>query len=112
MLRRKYSVKISYPDQKNDNNSVSNQSTSGDTSENGEIIYITSPLEGKFFLTKDAAEQGVKIGDTIKKGDTVAYVEAMKVINAITSDVSGTVVEILVVKGADVEEDQKLIKLI
>ncbi len=108
----KYSVKISYPDQKNDNNSVSNQSTSGDTSENGEIIYITSPLEGKFFLTKDAAEQGVKIGDTIKKGDTVAYVEAMKVINAITSDVSGTVVEILVVKGADVEEDQKLIKLI
>ncbi|MBK8514790.1 MAG: oxaloacetate decarboxylase [Saprospiraceae bacterium] len=108
----KYSVKISYPDQKIDNNSVSNQSTSGDTSENGEIIYITSPLEGKFFLTKDAAEQGVKIGDTIKKGDTVAYVEAMKVINAITSDVSGTVVEILVVKGADVEEDQKLIKLI
>ena len=108
----KYSVKISYPDQKIDNNSVSNQSTSGDTSENGEIIYITSPLEGKFYLTKDAAEQGVKIGDTIKKGDTVAYVEAMKVINAITSDVSGTVVEILVVKGADVEEDQKLIKLI
>ena len=36
----------------------------------------------------------------------------MKVINAITSDVSGVVSEILVSKGADVEEDEQLIKLI
>lgn len=70
---------------------------------------ITSPLEGKFFLTKDAGEIGIKIGDVVKKGDTVAYVEAMKVINAISSPYDGIVTQILVTKGADVEEDQELI---
>ena len=79
---------------------------------NGNAHYIVSPLEGKFFLTKDSGEIGIKVGDKINKGDTVAYVEAMKVINAITSDVSGIVSEILVSKGADVEEDEQLIKLI
>lgn len=70
---------------------------------------ITSPLEGKFFLTKDAGEIGIKIGEVVKKGDTVAYVEAMKVINAISSPYDGIVTQILVTKGADVEEDQELI---
>jgi pyruvate carboxylase subunit B len=105
----KYEVKISYPDgASTTSNIVPNEKVQN---ENG-AYYITSPLEGKFFLTKDAGEVGIKIGDSIRKGDTVAYVEAMKVINAITSDQSGTVAEILVTKGSDVEEDQNLIKLI
>jgi pyruvate carboxylase subunit B len=109
----KYAVKISYPDTitPSSNAIESAKESPKNSSDTGEAKYITSPLEGKFFLTKDAAEIGIKVGDTIKKGDTVAYVEAMKVINAITADIDGTVVEILVTKGADVEEDQNIIKL-
>jgi len=110
----KYAVKISYPDTKteNTNNTASSNESVTNVNDSGDVKYITSPLEGKFFLTKDAGEIGIKVGDTVKKGDTVAYVEAMKVINAITSDADGTVAEILVTKGADVEEDQNIIKLI
>lgn len=110
----KYAVKISYPDTitPSSNALESAKESPKNSSDTGEAKYITSPLEGKFFLTKDAAEIGIKVGDTIKKGDTVAYVEAMKVINAITAEIDGTVAEILVTKGADVEEDQNIIKLI
>ena len=44
---------------------------------------VLSPLEGKFYLTKDSSDSGVSIGDKIKKGDTICYIESMKVINAI-----------------------------
>ncbi|MBC7884290.1 MAG: oxaloacetate decarboxylase [Saprospiraceae bacterium] len=108
----KYQVKVSYPDQTTSGISGTVPVNELTQSSNGEAKYITSPLEGKFFLTKDAGETGIKVGDSIKKGDTVAYVEAMKVINAIASDTSGTVAEILVSKGADVAEDDKLIKLV
>lgn len=106
----KYEVKISYPEHNTNTKKVPELNENGNS--DNIAVYITSPLEGKFFLTKDSAELGIKVGDTIKKGDTVAYVEAMKVINAITSDYFGVVAEILVAKGADVEEDQNLIKLI
>ena len=109
----KYSVRVSYPGQKSGNvTPVISVPVPSPEPSNGNAHYIVSPLEGKFFLTKDSGEIGIKVGDKINKGDTVAYVEAMKVINAITSDVSGIVSEILVSKGADVEEDEQLIKLI
>lgn len=109
----KYSVRVSYPGQKSGNvTPVISVPVPSPEPSNGNAHYIVSPLEGKFFLTKDSGEIGIKVGDKINKGDTVAYVEAMKVINAITSDVSGVVSEILVSKGADVEEDEQLIKLI
>ncbi|MFZ1751703.1 MAG: biotin/lipoyl-containing protein [Saprospiraceae bacterium] len=106
----KYAVTISYPNKTGDIKSPSPQGQP--ISGSGEEKYILSPLEGKFFLIKDQGEVGIKVGDQIKKGDTVAYVEAMKVINAIASDMDGTISEILVTKGTDVEEDQKIIKLI
>lgn len=103
-----YKVKISVP---SDGNVVQNQDVVHNSAEIGDFKFITSPIEGKFFLTKDSGELGIKIGDKINVGDTVAYVEAMKVINAITSDVSGIVNEILVNKGEEILEDQKIIKL-
>jgi pyruvate carboxylase subunit B len=110
---QKYTVNISYPENRTSPGNISTESNGQlKPSENGEIKYITSPLEGKFFLTKDPGEIGIKVGDRINKGDTVAYVEAMKVINSISAEFSGTVTEILVAKGADVEEDQNIIKLI
>ena len=107
----KYSVRISYPGQIN--NAVSSPGISSGPAnhiEDGKVHYILSPLEGKFFLTKDSGETGIKVVDKINKGYTVAYVEAMKVINAITSDFTGGVSEILVSKGDDVDEDAQMIK--
>lgn len=77
----------------------------------GNLKEIIAPLEGKFYLTKDSSETPVKIGDKVIVGQTVAYIEAMKVINAITSDQEGTVVEICYKDGQDVEEDEAMIKL-
>jgi len=72
---------------------------------------ILAPLEGRFYLTKSSSEKAISLGDKINKGDTVAYIESMKVINAISSDEEGTVVEILYKHGDDVEEDEPIIKL-
>lgn len=77
----------------------------------GNLKEILAPLEGRFYLTKSSSEKAISVGDKINKGDTVAYIESMKVINAITSDEEGTVVEILYKHGDDVEEDEPIIKL-
>lgn len=75
------------------------------------VAEILSPLEGKFYLTKDTGDKAIKVGDVVKEGDLVGYVEAMKTMNAIKSEVSGTVVEICFNNAADVEEDDVIIKL-
>ncbi len=72
---------------------------------------ILAPLEGKIFMTKDASESPLKIGDKVNKGDIVCYIEAMKVINAVKADEEGIVVDIVVKDGDDVYDDDVLIKL-
>ena len=77
----------------------------------GKIKEVIAPLEGKFYLTKDSSESALKVGDVIKEGDLIGYIEAMKTFNAIKSDVAGTVVEIMFASGSDVEEDDVIVKL-
>ena len=77
----------------------------------GPVKTIIAPLEGKFYLTKESSEAPVKVGQTIKVGDLIGYVEAMKTFNAIRSDIAGTVVEICYTTGSEVEEDDVLIKI-
>ena len=81
------------------------------TASNGAAKAITAPLEGKVYLTKDAGEKPLKVGDQISKGDVVLYIEAMKVTNAVKADVAGVVTEILVKEGEDVYDDDELIRL-
>lgn len=50
----------------------------------------------------------VKVGDTVKQGQTVCIVEAMKLFNEIESEVSGKIVKILVDNASPVEFDQPL----
>ena len=50
----------------------------------------------------------VSVGQSVKAGDTLAIVEAMKMFNPIESDVSGTVLKVLVESGQPVEFDQPL----
>ena len=110
----KYAVNITYPDQSQSSDAAGSsnnaqQNGSAPASEADKII--TSPLEGKFYLTKNSSEKALTVGDKVNVGDTVAYVESMKVLNAITSSESGTVKSILVNHGDDIEEDTALISL-
>ncbi len=77
----------------------------------GEGNELTSPLEGKFYLVKGAGDTPVKVGDTVKKGQTVCYVEAMKTFNAIASEWDGVVTEICLTSGSSVSEDDVLMKI-
>lgn len=72
---------------------------------------IIAPLEGKFFLTKTASESAIKVGDAVKKGDVVCYIEAMKTYNAITTPYDGVVSEISIANGDSVYEDDVIIKI-
>jgi pyruvate carboxylase subunit B len=72
---------------------------------------IQSPLEGKFFRVKNSSENPVKVGDFVKKGDTIGYIESMKVYNAITADAEGKVTEIRMNDGDTVMEDDVLMRL-
>jgi pyruvate carboxylase subunit B len=72
---------------------------------------ITAPLEGKIYMTKEAGDKALKVGDKVNKGDVVCYIEAMKVTNAVKSDVEGTIVEVCVSEGEDVLDDDVLFKL-
>ncbi len=72
---------------------------------------ILSPLEGKFFLVKNASETPVKVGDVVKKGDVLCYVEAMKTYNAVRSEFDGTITAICVNSGDAVSEDDVLITI-
>lgn len=73
---------------------------------------ITSPLVGVFYTAPaEDAEAFVQVGDTVKKGQVLAIVEAMKLMNEIESDYDGTIAEILVENGQAVEYGQPLFRL-
>jgi acetyl-CoA carboxylase biotin carboxyl carrier protein len=77
--------------------------------EDKNIHYITSPMVGTFYRAPSPTSPPfVDIGDTVKKGQTLCIIEAMKLMNEIESDVSGVVVDILVENGKPVEYGQKL----
>lgn len=80
-------------------------------SSNGQLKEIIAPLEGKFYLTKESSEKAIKVGDTIKEGDLIGYIEAMKTFNAIKADKAGQIVEIAFDSGVEVEEDDVLVKI-
>ena len=77
----------------------------------GEGAELTSPLEGKFYLVKSASDTAVKVGDTVKKGQTVCYIEAMKTFNAIAAENDGVITEICHNSGDTVSEDDVLMKI-
>jgi len=70
---------------------------------------IKSPMVGVVYLAPEpGAKHFVEVGDTVKVGDTIALVEAMKTFNPIKSDTDGVVKEILVADSAAVEFDSPI----
>ena len=72
---------------------------------------ILSPLEGKFFLVKNASDTPLKVGDIVKEGDVLCYVEAMKTYNAVRSEFSGKITSINYAGGDTVSEDDILMTI-
>ena len=70
---------------------------------------VKSPLVGVFYAAPaEDAPAFVSVGDTVKKGQTLAIVEAMKLMNEIESDFDGVVKKIAVSNGEPVEYGQTL----
>ncbi|WP_106831463.1 biotin/lipoyl-containing protein [Parabacteroides pacaensis] len=72
---------------------------------------VLSPLEGKFFLVKNASDAPLKVGDAVKKDQILCYVEAMKTYNAVRSEFEGTITAICANPGDSVSEDDVLMKI-
>lgn len=70
---------------------------------------VRSPMVGTFYRAPSPnAPSFVEVGQAIKSGDPLCIVEAMKMMNQIESDATGTILEILVENGQPVEFDQPL----
>ena len=70
-------------------------------------------MVGTFFLqdSKELTDPIIQVGDNIKSGDVIGYVEAMKVMNEVTSDIDGEITDIVVEHGTNVEYDRVLVKV-
>ena len=77
--------------------------------EDSKYITVKSPIIGTFYR-KPSPDKGpfVEIGDSVKEGDVLCVIEAMKLFNEIESEVSGKIVKVLVDDASPVEFDQPL----
>lgn len=74
-----------------------------------EGTVIESPMVGTFYASPSPGSPAfVAVGQTVKPGDTICIVEAMKILNQIESEVSGTIKAVLVEDGQPVEFGQPL----
>jgi len=77
--------------------------------ENANYITIKSSMIGTFYRSSSPETPSfVNIGDTIKEGDTLCIIEAMKLFNEIESEVSGKIIKVLVDDTTPIEFDQPL----
>ena len=73
---------------------------------------VKSPMVGTFYRSASpGAKPFVELGGTVKEGETICIVEAMKILNEIEADKSGTVTKILCVNGQAVEYGQPLFEI-
>ena len=73
---------------------------------------INAPIVGVFYgAPSPDSEPYVSVGKTVKKGDTVCIIEAMKCMNEIQAETDGEIVEILAKNGELVEYDQPLFRI-
>lgn len=81
--------------------------TEGSSQPDGEVVK--SPIVGTFYEAPSPdSDAFVKVGDKVSAGDTLCIIEAMKIMNEIDAEFSGTVEKIIVDDGQPVEFDQPL----
>ena len=81
-------------------------------SEDEDLYIVKSPMVGTFYTSPSPDKAPfVSVGDTVKTSSILCIIEAMKLMNEIESEVSGTIKEILVKNGEMVEYGQPLFKI-
>ena len=79
------------------------------TNENTAVEEVLSPMPGTFYAAPTPEDSNyVNIGDSVKKGQTLCIIEAMKIMNEIESDHDGIIAEIKIDDGNPVEYNQVL----
>lgn len=74
--------------------------------------FVKSPIVGTFYSAPAPGKAPfVSVGSTVNKGDVLFIIESMKLMNEVTSEVSGRVAEILVSDGDAVEFDQPILRI-
>jgi acetyl-CoA carboxylase biotin carboxyl carrier protein len=87
-------------------------STAGPSGVDPKWEEVKSPMVGTFYRSPGPDEAPfVEVGDRIRTGQTVCIIEAMKLMNEIEAEVSGQVMEILVMNGDPVEYGQPLMRI-
>jgi acetyl-CoA carboxylase biotin carboxyl carrier protein len=90
--------------------SVTPKSEKSSTAESSaKTVEIKSPMIGTFYRSSSPdTPPFVSVGDKVSKGQTVCIIEAMKLFNEIESEVSGTIVKVMIENSSPVEYDQVL----
>ena len=92
-------------------NTAGAENTSADSGKNG-LVRVLSSMVGTFFHSANPDQKSyVHVGDTVKKGQKVCVIEAMKIMKEVTAPVEGKVVKILVHNGVPVEYGQSLMMI-
>jgi len=86
------------------------EETQGESAVKGELI--TSPMVGTFYAAPSPdSPPFVKVGDTVRKGQTLCILEAMKIMNELEAEYDCKILEILVEDGEPVEYDKPLFRV-
>ena len=90
--------------------SITSTEPSAVLDDNENNFEVTAPMVGTFYsASSPGSEPFVQIGDNVKTGDTLCIIEAMKMMNPIEADVSGTIKSIRIQNGEPVEFGQVII---
>lgn len=77
-----------------------------------DLYSVIAPLMGTFYDSPSPdTDEFVKVGDIVEEGDTLCILEAMKLMNEITSDIKGEIVEVLVNNEELIEYNQPIFKI-
>ncbi|MBN3346580.1 acetyl-CoA carboxylase biotin carboxyl carrier protein subunit [Clostridium botulinum] len=80
--------------------------------ENENIKIFKSPIVGTFYIAeRNDNKQLISVGDKISKGDVIAIIETMKIMNEVESDYEGEIMEIYVENGSAVGYGDELMKI-
>jgi len=100
---------VTSPAASNGNSQPATAPAAAESKKEDKYVTIKAPMVGTFYLAANPeAEPFVKVGDAVTKGQAVCILEAMKLFNEIESEISGTIVKVLVEDSSPVEFDQPL----
>jgi acetyl-CoA carboxylase biotin carboxyl carrier protein len=83
-----------------------------ETAVESDVVEVTSPFVGTYYRSPSPDTPSfVEVGSLVRPGQTLCIIEAMKLMNEIESDISGTIIEVCVPNGKAVEFGQKLFRI-